>query len=94
MAFNELQRQVGENDVKFGWSADKPENVMIHMQEELGEIAREILIRNKYKKGDFELQKINDEIADLMYLTLKLANLLDLKIDDAWGRVQGRYCLK
>ncbi|MBU0761415.1 MAG: hypothetical protein KKD39_00170 [Candidatus Altiarchaeota archaeon] len=94
MAFNELQGLVRDLDLRFGWVSDSPDQTVLHMQEELGEISREMLKRSKYKKEVFEPSKLNDEIADLIYLTLKLANLLDLDVDDAWERITKRYCVK
>jgi NTP pyrophosphatase (non-canonical NTP hydrolase) len=91
MAFNELQRQVAEYDAKKGWVGDTPEQAALHMQEELGEIARELLKMSGYKKGGLDRDRINDEITDLLYLTMKLGNLLKLDLDEGWGRIGGRY---
>ena len=91
MAFNELQGQVREYDRLFGWTRDKPEHTLLHMQEEVGEISRHMLRMLNYKEGKFDRGKINDEITDLLYLTLKLGNLLDLNLDDGWGRIKERY---
>jgi NTP pyrophosphatase (non-canonical NTP hydrolase) len=91
MGFNELQRQVARYDKGFGWVGDKPEETLLHMQEELGEIAREMLKRGGYKKGGYDPQRMNDEITDLLYLTLKLGNLLELDLDVAWAKIAERY---
>ncbi len=93
MIFNELQAQVRKFDKRFGWTDDEPELTTLHMTEELGEISREILRLKGYKPGA-DTQKLNDEIADLIYLTIKLANSSGLSIDDAWERVEKRYAQK
>jgi NTP pyrophosphatase (non-canonical NTP hydrolase) len=94
MAFNELQIEVSEYDRRFGWVGDSPENVVLHMQEELGEISREILKIKKYKNQPPSLDGLGDEISDLLYLSLKLANISGLKIDDSWKKIAGRYSEK
>jgi NTP pyrophosphatase (non-canonical NTP hydrolase) len=91
MAFNELQRQVAEYDKTFGWTKDKPEQTVLHMQEEVGEIARELLKKAGYKRGKYDPEELNDEITDLLYLTLKLGNLMNLELDKGWGRICERY---
>ncbi len=68
MALKELQKQVADYDRKKGWTDDTPEEAVIHMQEELGEIAREMLKRTGYKKGGFEPDRLNDEMTDLLSL--------------------------
>jgi NTP pyrophosphatase (non-canonical NTP hydrolase) len=94
MSLNELQRQVRDYDVRFGWTKDVPENAVLHMQEELGEISRNMLKRSGYKKGEYDPKEMNDEITDLLYLTLKLGNLLELDLDEGWLRIQERYSRK
>jgi NTP pyrophosphatase (non-canonical NTP hydrolase) len=91
MTFNELQKQVAEHDKAFGWTKDKPEQTVLHMQEEVGEIARELLKKAGYKKGKYDPEELNDEITDLLYLTLKLGNLMGLDIDNGWARIGRRY---
>ena len=94
MTLDKLQKQVADYDKQFGWTKDVPENAVLHMQEEVGEIARNILKRNKYKKGEYDPKEMNDEITDLLYLTFKLGNLLDLKLDEGWERIEKRYSKK
>ena len=91
MSLNELQRQVKAYDKKKGWTKDTPEEALIHMQEELGEIAREILKKRGYKKGGYEPDRLNDEMTDLIYLTMKLGNLLELDLEEGWARMEKRF---
>ena len=94
MSFNELQRQVADFDKRFGWVDDKSEHTLIHMQEELGEISTNILNMSGYRDKPVDKEDLNDELVDLLYLTLKLANSLGLEVDSAWDRVDGRYSQK
>jgi NTP pyrophosphatase (non-canonical NTP hydrolase) len=91
MALYELQRQVAGYDKRFGWDGDAPERTLLHMQEELGEIAREMLMKSGYKKGRYDSENLNNEISDLLYLTLKLGNLTGLNLDEGWRRIEARY---
>jgi NTP pyrophosphatase (non-canonical NTP hydrolase) len=89
-----LQRVVREQDLLKGWSCDSPEHTLLHMQEELGEISRLILKRAGYKQGGCDEKDMNDEIADLLYLTFKLANTLEINLEQGWGRIRERYSKK
>ena len=91
MGFKKLQKQVRDFDRNFGWTSDRPEQTVLHMQEELGEISRNMLKLQKYKKESFSKDEMNDEISDLLYLTLKLGNLLGIDLDEGWGRIEKRY---
>ncbi|MBD3388591.1 MAG: hypothetical protein GF416_05940 [Candidatus Altiarchaeales archaeon] len=91
MGLYELQEQVREFDRRFGWAGDVPEHTLLHMQEELGEISRNILRKTGYRKETFDGEEVNDEISDLIYLTFKLGNLLGLDLDEGWNRLEERY---
>ena len=80
-----------EYDKLFGWADDKPEHTVLHMQEELGEISRHMLRMTDYKGEYVDLTEVNDEISDLLYLTLKLGNHLKLNLDEGWSRIQERF---
>ncbi len=89
--FAKLQSQVSEYDKKNGWTGDNKAHIVLHMQEELGEIAREILRHNKYKKENFSMENFGQEIVDLLYLTLKLANNFSIDVDKEWSAAWSRY---
>ncbi len=80
-----------ELDERFGWAGDQPEHTLLHIQEEVGELSREMLYSVGYRNGEFNAGKVNDEIADLLYLTFKLGNLLGIDLDDGWNRMAERY---
>jgi len=91
MTLSEFQNQVREYDEKFGWTKDSPIQNLVHLQEELGEMARLILAREGYKDGSFSKQEFAEELVDTLYLTLKLANHYEIDLDDAWACVEERY---
>ena len=64
----ELQKKVSQLDVKFNWTRDKPYQIVLHMQEELGEISRIILKKEGYKKpfsiGNLKKMMRNTELVN------------------------------
>jgi len=89
--FTKLQNQVLGYDRKNMWINDDKANIVLHMQEELGEIAREILRERNYKRENFSVENLSREIVDLVYLTLKLANSFDIDLDKEWSSTWERY---
>ena len=53
MSYAELQEQVKKYDQDRNW-IDQPYQTLLHMQEELGEISRELLAEQDYKKWEFK----------------------------------------
>ncbi|ODS42347.1 MAG: hypothetical protein MSIBF_03200 [Candidatus Altiarchaeales archaeon IMC4] len=86
------QEEVADYDKKYGWDDDGAEYITIHMTEELGEIARRILRHGGYKKERFDEKELAEEITDLLYLTLKLANKFGIDVEKEWdGDMWCRY---
>lgn len=86
-----LQKQVKEYDRRYGWSEDEAGDIVLHMSEELGEVSRNMLRYSRYKKEAFDEEKLAEEIIDLLYLTLKLANKFDIDLDEQWNSTWDRY---
>ena len=59
-----------------------PADVLIHLIEEMGEVARNILILNNYGGQHTSDKKTNldEELADVLYLLLKLANETNINL--------------
>ncbi|OYT27848.1 MAG: hypothetical protein B6U97_00095 [Candidatus Altiarchaeales archaeon ex4484_96] len=93
-SLSETQKQVEGYDKKHGWDEDKPSHIVLHMSEELGEISRRILRNEGYKKEDFDPKELGMELTDLLYLTLKLANSFDIRLEDEWNKMWERYKTK
>jgi len=87
----ELQRQVAGYDERYGWTNDKPSHIVLHMSEELGEISRRILRHEGYKNERFDKKELAEEITDILYLTLKLANSFKIDLDQDWDTMWERY---
>jgi len=89
-----MQREVREYDKKHGWDKDSAEHVVLHMLEELGEISREVMREGGYKKEEIDKERLAEELTDLLYLTFKLANQFDIKLDKEWDAMRERYKTK
>ncbi|HEX55487.1 MAG TPA: hypothetical protein ENF49_05105 [Candidatus Altiarchaeales archaeon] len=88
---NHYQREVDEYDRKYGWDVDRASHIVLHMAEELGEIARLILRNEGYKTEKFEKKELAYELTDLLYLTLKLANKFEINLEKEWDEMWKRY---
>ncbi len=90
-SLSEMQDQVRRYDEKNGWSKDQASHIVLHMTEELGEIARRILRRDGYKKEVFNSKELAEELTDILYLNLKLANSFNIELEDEWNLMWDRY---
>lgn len=90
MGLNEISSEVAEIDARKGWTEDETSQTIIHMMEELGEISECHLKQNGYKTGEYTKESMEDEICDLIYLSLKLSNKLDLNLNSGWTRLKSR----
>ena len=64
-----------------------PSDVLIHLVEEIGEVARNVLILKNYGGQHVEGAKkmnIDEELADVLYLLLKLANECNVDLSSAF----------
>lgn len=86
-----VQEEVAAYDRKYGWENDRESQIVLHMNEELGEISRCILKLEGYKKEPYTKKELAEEIIDLLYLTIKLANKADIDLDKEWIASFERY---
>lgn len=91
MGWKNFQKQVSSYDKKYGWEKDKSSHIVLHLLEELGEVGRLILREERYKKEEFKKKELGQELTDVLYLTLKLANKFDIKLDEEWKNMWKRY---
>ncbi len=80
------QKEVDEwvQNVKIGyWS---PHEILARLAEEVGELAREInhIYGPKKKKSTEDTKDLNDEIADIIFTVVCLANSLNLDLDEGF----------
>jgi len=83
MEIKEAQKIVDETIKQYGgyW---EPLSMLARLTEEVGELARAMNIKFGGKKSKFEGdgKDIKDEIADVLYTLLALANNLELNLDE------------
>jgi len=91
MSLKDFQSQVQAYDEKLGWSEDKAGHIVLHILEELGEVARHVTRFEGYKKETFEKSELAQELTDVVYLTLKLANSFDVDLDSEWDLMWERF---
>lgn len=73
-----------------------PHANLARLTEEVGELAREINARYgpKKKKPDEPSVEIADELADVLFVVVTLANSLDVDLDVAFERVLRKYDIR
>lgn len=86
-----LQKEVQNYDIKYNWDKDRASHIVLHLNEELGEISRRILRKEGYKKEPFNKEELAQELTDVLYLTLKLANTFQIDMDSEWEKMWPRY---
>jgi len=76
----EWQDWVRRFDAERGWEEVAPEHTALHLVEELGEVARELLRLSAYKRGG---PRLGEEMADFLLLFFKLANQVGVDLEEA-----------
>lgn len=88
MAFKDIQKQVDEwiNQYKIGYY--HPLAIITQAVEELGELAREINNRHgpRVKKSPEDTAEIEEEIADVMFAMICMANSQGIDLDEVWKK--------
>lgn len=86
------QRQVEDwvSQYKIGYF--QPLEILARLTEETGELAREINHRfgPKKKKAAEESKEVADEVADIMFTLICLANSQKIDLDDAFSRMMDK----
>jgi len=71
----------------------KPNNIMLRLMEEVGELAREI--NHKYgekpPKPEEKDKDIGDEVADVLFTLICLVNSLDIDLEESFRKVIEKY---
>lgn len=80
---NKQQKKVDEWFKKSGWSYWNPHEIMVRLMEETGELARLInhIYGPKKKKSDEATQEMEEEIGDIIYTLICLANSRGMDLD-------------
>ena len=89
MPLQDIQRDADEWIQKHTPGYFQPLMMMARLTEELGELSRAVSHHHGEKKpkpGE-EKGSIEDEIGDLLFVLVCLANSLDISLDEAWARL-------
>jgi NTP pyrophosphatase (non-canonical NTP hydrolase) len=93
MSFADAQHEVDAWISQFEEGYWKPLSMLARITEEVGELAR--LLNHEYgekpKKPGEPPQEIGEEIADVVFVLLSLANSLEIDMDEAFARVMAKY---
>jgi NTP pyrophosphatase (non-canonical NTP hydrolase) len=93
MSFADAQKEVDNWISQFEEGYWKPLSMLARITEEVGELAR--FLNHEYgekpKKPGEAPQEIGEEIADVVFVLLSLANSLHIDMDEAFARVMAKY---
>jgi Predicted pyrophosphatase len=93
MSFSNAQKEVDEWISQFKEGYWKPLSMLARITEEVGELARELnaVYGEKPKKPGEKEAPIDEEIADILFVLVALANSLDIELDAAFSKVMNKY---
>ncbi|MDX8366456.1 nucleotide pyrophosphohydrolase [Cytobacillus sp. IB215665] len=90
---NEIQLEVDQYINQFKEGYFSPLAMLARMTEELGELAREInhYYGEKQKKDTENEREIQEELGDMLFVLICLANSLDINLETAHDRVMDKF---
>ncbi len=95
LALSAWQARAQAFDAARGWDQVAPEHTLLHLVEEVGEIARSFLQGLRYKDVPTDSSTLGEELADLLMLLLKFASSqgisLELELHALFERLQKRF---
>lgn len=82
----EIQEEAHEFISQFKEGYFSPEYQMLRMTEEIGELAREInhVYGPKQKKSSEQIKSLKEEVGDVLFVLICLANSLDIELEEAF----------
>lgn len=93
MSFAAIQKEVDDYIAQFKEGYFPPLSMLARVTEEAGELARALSHREGFKKpkageahGD-----VAEEICDLIFVAVCLANSLGIELDDAFAKAMDKY---
>ncbi|WP_374718207.1 nucleotide pyrophosphohydrolase [Neobacillus sp.] len=92
-AMKELQKEVDEYISQFKEGYFSPLAMLARLTEELGELAREInhYYGEKPKKSTETEKAIEEELGDLLFVLISLANSLQIDLEEAHDLVMNKF---
>jgi NTP pyrophosphatase (non-canonical NTP hydrolase) len=92
-SMKDLQKEVDTYISQFKEGYFSPLAMMARLTEELGELAREInhYYGEKPKKTDEEQKTITEELGDVLFVVICLANSLNIDLEEAHDFVMNKF---
>ena len=92
MSFRDMQIEVDEWIEKHTIGYFEPLSIMARITEEVGELATELNDRyaGRVKKSGEDTKDIGDEVGDIMFALLCLANSHNIDLDKSWKNVMDK----
>ena len=92
MALKEIQGDVDQWVNQYTVGYFPPLEILARLTEENGEVAREINHRfgSKKKKLTEKMGDLEEEIGDMIFTLVCLANSQEINLDDAWKKVMNK----
>ncbi|MFK4565660.1 nucleotide pyrophosphohydrolase [Enterococcus sp. UD-01] len=89
----EMQQEVDTYIQQFKTGYFSPLSQMARLTEEVGELAREInhYYGEKPKKADEKPKTVTEELGDVLFVTLIMANSLDIDLTEAFQKNMGKF---
>jgi NTP pyrophosphatase (non-canonical NTP hydrolase) len=92
-SMNQLQSEVDKYISQFKEGYFSPLAMMARLTEELGELAREInhYYGEKPKKNTEKEKTVEEELGDVLFVLICLANSLNISLEEAHDRVMHKF---
>jgi len=89
MALKKIQKEIDDHIKQYKIGYFKPLEILARLIEEVGEVARELnhMFGPKKKKPTEDKADLEEELGDVIYTVVCLANSLGLDLDRAMGKV-------
>lgn len=93
MNMEEMQKRVDEYISQFSVGYFSPLAMMARLTEEVGELAREInhTYGEKTKKDSEPEKAVSEELGDVLFVIITLANSLNIELDEAFQTVMHKF---
>ncbi len=92
MALKKIQKEVDDWIGQYKLGYFKPLEILARLTEEVGEVAREInhMFGPKKKKPGEETKELGDEIADVIFTLVCMANSLHIDLDKSFKKMMDK----
>ncbi|WP_040407949.1 nucleotide pyrophosphohydrolase [Allofustis seminis] len=93
LEIKEMQRQVDEYIQQFKVGYFEPLALLARITEEVGELSREInhFYGSKPKKSTEDYKTIDEELADVLFTVICMANALDIDLESAFLSTMDKF---